>query len=810
MDAFLRDIKYSLRRLRKTPAFTAIVILTLALGIGANTAIFSVVNTVLLRPLPYRAPGELVSIEHFYPSLNNMEAPVSARGFRDYRDKTKSFESVAVENQTAANLTGTGDPERVPATRVSGDWFHVLGVAPLLGRPLQRDDDQPGREHVVVLSHGLWTRLFAGDRAAVGKTIELNGETYQVVGVMPQNFRSFFAATADIFLPLALAPTAFNAGYTNEYLRLVARLKPAVSLARAQAEMKLFADNLKKENPNNFAPTWTLKVRTLDDLSTGRIRPVLVVLLGAVGFVLLIACANVANLLLARAAIRIKEIAIRSALGADRASLIRQLLTESVILAITGGVLGLALAQWSVKSVVALNPNLPRASEVGIDVNVMIFTLFVSILTGLLFGLAPALQTSHTNLQETLKDGSRSGAADFAGRNLRRGLVVAEVALSLTLLIGAGLLIKSVGRLQGVDPGFDPHNVLVFNLNLPAVKYPTDTAQQLFIQQLMPRLNSLPGVRAAGATSVIPFGGGWSTSSFNIENVVVPPGQNGPWGDVRVVSPKFFDALRIPLKKGRLFNEQDIASSPPVTVIDEQFVKKYFANTDPIGKRITFGARRGQTDSTWITIVGVVGHAAHEGLDAEPRLHYYFPTSQTGLGGITVAIRTNSNPLTLLPAAREAVHAIDRNLPLAAVNTMDKLVESSVGQRKLSMILLGVFSGIAMLLASIGIYGVMSYSVTQRSRELGIRMALGAARGRVLALVVGQGMALAGAGIVIGLAAAFGLTRLLTSQLFGVGATDPATFTLVSALLVAIALLATLLPAMRATRVDPVVALRDE
>jgi putative ABC transport system permease protein len=447
---------------------------------------------------------------------------------------------------------------------------------------------------------------------------------------------------------------------------------------------------------------------------------------------------------------------------------------------------------------------------VGIDANVMLFTLLVSILTGLLFGLAPALQTSHTNLQETLKDGSRSGAADFAGRNLRRGLVVAEVALSLTLLIGAGLLIKSVGRLEGVDPGFDPHNVLVFNLSLPAVKYPTDTAQRLFTDQLVPRLNALPGVRAASVTSVIPFGGGWSTASFNIENLVVPPGQNGPWGDVRVVSPEFFNALRIPLKKGRLFNSQDVASAPKVAVIDEQFVKKYFANTDPIGKRITFGARPGQTDSTWITIVGVVGHAAHEGLDAEPRLQYYFPTTQTGLRGMTVAIRTAGSPLALLPAAREAVHSIDRNLPLAVVNTMDKLVESSVGQRKLSMILLGVFSAIAMLLASIGIYGVMSYSVTQRSRELGIRMALGAARGRVLALVVGQGMALAGAGVVIGLVAAFALTRLLTSQLFGVGATDPATFAIVSALLVAIALLATLVPAMRATRVDPVVALRDE
>ncbi len=810
MDALLRDIKYSLRRLRKTPGFTAIVVVTLALGIGANTAIFSVVNTVLLRPLPYRAPSELVSIEHFYPSLNNMEAPVSARGFRDYRDKTTSFESVAVETGFGANLTGVGDPERIPASRVSGDWFHVFGVVPMLGRPIQRDDDEPGHQHVVVLSHGLWTRLFAASPSAIGKNIELNGESYQVVGVMPRDFRSFFARASDLWVPLALPPAAFSSGYTNEFLNSVARLKPGVTLQRARAEMARFADNLKKENPNNFSPTWTLKVRTLDDLSSGRIRPVLLVLLGAVGFVLLIACANVANLLLARAAIRIKEVAIRSALGADRASLVRQLLTESVLLAITGGVLGLALAQWSVKSLVALNPNLPRASEVGIDVNVMVFTLLVSIVTGLLFGLAPALQTSHTNLQETLKDGSRSGAADFAGRNVRRGLVVAEVALSLTLLIGAGLLIKSVGRLQSVDPGFDPHNVLVFNLNLPTVKYPTDTARELFTQQLLPRLNALAGVRAAGVTSVIPFGGDWSTASFSIEGLVVPPGQNGPWGDIRTVSPEFFSALRIPLKRGRLFNSQDVASAPPVTVIDEQFVKKYFPNTDPIGKRITFGSRRGSTDSTWITIVGVVGHAAHEALDAEPRLQYYFPAAQSGLRGMTVAIRTNANPLAVLPAAREAVHSIDRNLPLSAVNTMDKLVESSVGQRKLLMILLGVFSAIALLLASIGIYGVMSYSVTQRTRELGIRMALGAARPRVLALVVRQGMALAAAGVIIGLVAALGLTRLLKSQLFGVGATDPATFTAVSGVLVAIALLATLVPALRATRVDPVVALRDE
>jgi putative ABC transport system permease protein len=537
---------------------------------------------------------------------------------------------------------------------------------------------------------------------------------------------------------------------------------------------------------------------------------VLLVLLGAVGFVLLIACANVANLLLARAAVRIKEVAIRSALGADRASLIRQLLTESVILALAGGVLGLLLAQWSVKSLVALNPSLPRASEIGVDANVMVFTLAVSVLTGLLFGLAPALQTSTNNLQETLKDGSRSGAADFAGRNIRRGLVVVEVALSLTLLVGAGLLIKSVMKLQGVSPGFDSKNVLVFNLALPPVKYPSDTAQILFADQLLPRLNALTGVRAAGTTSVIPFGGGWSTSSFTIEGVTVAPGQNGPWGDIRIVTPRFFESLRVPLTKGRVFTDQDRKASPAVVVIDEQFVKKYFANTDPIGKRITFGASPTSKDSTWITIVGVVGHAAHEGLDAEPRIQYYLPYAQTGGRGMQVTIRTDRDPLAILPAARDAVHSIDRNLPLANVKTMDQLVESSVGQRKLSMILLGVFSAIALLLASIGIYGVMSYSVTQRTRELGIRMALGAARSRVLALVVGQGMALAAAGVAIGLVAAFALTRFLTSQLFGVGATDPATFAGVAALLAAVALLATLLPALRATRVDPVVALRDE
>jgi predicted permease len=809
VDAILRDIRYSFRRLKKSPAFTAIVVLTLALGIGANTAIFTVVNSVLLRPLPYRAPEQLVSIFHYYPSLNNLEAPVAGGAFRDYRDKTGSFESVAVETGFGANLTGIGDPERVPGGRVSGDWFHVLGVQPMLGRGLIRDDDQKGREHVAVLSYGLWTRLFASSPSAVGKTLELNGETYQVVGVMPKGFRSFSANNVDIFVPLALTPEQY-ASYGNEYLNLTARLKANTSVEQARAEMATFAENLKRERPNQWPPKWSLKVRTLDDLATTRIRPALLVLLGAVGFVLLIACANVANLLLARAAVRIKEIAIRTALGADRASLIRQLLTESVMLALGGGLLGLVLAQWSVKSLVALNPSLPRAQNIRVDANVMAFTLVVSLVTGLVFGLASSLQSSRTNLNETLKDGSRTGSADFAGRTLRRALVVAEVALSLTLLIGAGLLIKSVARLQGVSPGFDPHNVLTFNIALPSLKYPTDTAQILFSDQLLPRLNAVPGVQAAGVTSVIPFGGGWSTASVAIEGLVISQGQQSPWGDFRIASPRFFEALRIPLKRGRLFTDQDRLGAPEVVVIDEEFVKKYFANTNPIGKRITFGARAGTPDSTWITVVGVVGHAAHEGLDAEPRIQYDFPEAQRGSRGMTVAIRTQGDPLALVPAVRRTIHEIDAALPMSSINTMDKLVEQSVGQRKLSMILLGVFSAIAVLLASLGIYGVMSYSVTQRTRELGIRMALGAARSEVLALVVGQGMALALWGVAIGLVGAFAVTRFLSSQLYGVGATDVSTFVGVSGLLIGIALIACLLPAMRATRVDPVSALREE
>jgi putative ABC transport system permease protein len=811
MDTLLQEIRYGARRLLKSPGFSAIVILTLALGIGANTAIFSVVNTVLLRPLPYRDPGRLVTVEHYYPSLNALQAPVSAPGFADYRDKTHVFDGVAVQSSWSVNLTGIGDPERLRGSRVSALYFSTLGVPALRGRALLPEEDAEGRNKVVVLSYGLWQRLFGGEASAIGGTMRLNGESYQIVGVMPPQFREFFGRNAELWTPLALPTEQYaDRNRTNEWLNLTARLKPGVTVERAQAEMTGLATQLKREYPDEYPQDWGLIVTSLSDKATGKIRPALFVLLGAVGFVLLIACANVANLMLARAAARMKEVAIRTALGAKRWQLVRQLLTESILLALTGGMVGLLLAFWGVSALVALNPsNLPRADEIGIDATVMAFTFVVSVLTGMLFGLAPALQTSKTDLQRTLKEGGRSSSADRGGQTVRRVLVVAEVALALTLLIGAGLLIRSVARLQGVDPGFDPGNLLTFSLSLPQAKYASDTQQIAFFDQVLPRIAAVPGVRAVGGTSTMPFGGSWSTGSFQVEGLQQAPNQPGPWGDIRLVSPDFFKTLHVPLSKGRVFTDQDGPSSPRVAVVDEEMVRRYWPNQDPIGKRITFGAPPGQ-EPRWIEVVGVVGHTKHEGLDAENRVQLYLPYRQRGIPFMAVAVRTSGEPERSTSGVRQAVQSLDRDLPLSQVSTMEKMLEDSVGQRRLSMLLLGLFAGIALLLASIGIYGVMSYSVTQRSQELGVRMALGAARGSVLRLVLGQGMRLALLGIGLGLLGALALTRLIASQLYAVRATDPLTFAAVALMLTAVAVLANLLPALRATRVDPVVALRQE
>ncbi|MGH7579832.1 MAG: ABC transporter permease [Gemmatimonadales bacterium] len=814
MDTLLQDLRYSLRRLAKSPAFTAIVVLTLALGIGANTAIFSAVNAVLLRPLPYHEPHRLVTIEHLYPSLD-LEAPVSVPGFLDYQERGRSFESMAVQTNWQANLTGVGEPVRMQGQRVTGRFFATLQVPALLGRTLQPGEDSPGRERVAVVSYDAWQRIFGADPGIVGRNLALNGESYQVVGVMPSGFRDFFNKNAEIWAPLVFtADQMADEERTHEFLNLTARMNPGVSVEQAQGEMRTVAEQLKREYTDAYPPSWSLLVTGLSLQATGDVRPALLVLLGAVGFVLLIACANVANLLLARAATRAKEIAVRTALGATRERLLRQLLTESLIVSLAGGAVGLLLAYLGVRTLVAMDiGNLPRSDEIGVDGAVMLFTLLVSLLAGLLFGLAPAVHTSTPNLHGALKEGGRGTTADRGSQALRRSLVVTEVALALTLLTGAGLLLKSFARLQGVDPGFDPSNLLTFNLALPSTRYANDTAQAAFFDQALPAIARVPGVVGAGATSVMPFGGSWSTGSFDIEGYQPPENQPGPWGDIRIVSPRFFETMRIPLVQGRLLNDEDRDGARLVAVIDQEFVRRYWPDEDPLGKRFTFGPPDGVSDTTqneWIEVVGVVGHTAHEGLDADPRIQLYLPYRQVTFPFMAVAVRTTGSPDRYVNLVRQAVRSVDPDQPISAVSNMDELLSQSVGQRRLSMMLLSLFSGIALVLASIGIYGVMGYSVTQRSRELGVRIALGANRGDVLRLVLRQGMGLALLGIGIGLTGALALTRLIESQLYGVAATDPATFALGAAILAATALLANLIPAVRAMRMDPAVVLREE
>ncbi len=809
MDTLRQDVRYSLRRLRAAPAFAATVIVTLALGIGANTAIFSVVNALLLRPLPYHAPERLVTIEHLYPSLDGLQAPVSAPGFADYRDETTSFARMAVSAGWGPNLTGTGEPERLTGARVSGHYFETLGVAPLLGRALRPEEDRPGDERVVVLSHGLWLRLFGGDSSAVGRRLQLNGDAYEVVGVMPPGFRDFFNRRAELWRPLALPPEQYTGpGRTSEWLNLTARLKPGVPPERAQLELREFAERLKQEYADAYPRDWSLVLTTLTDKGTGDARPALLVLLGAVGFVLLIACANVANLLLARGAARTREVAVRTALGAPRRALVRQLLVESLLLALLGGAVGLLIGWVGVRALVAWNPaDLAWASDIRVDGVVLAFTALVAVVTGVVFGLAPALQTTRADVQTTLREGGRGLQAERGTQTLRRALVVAEVALALVLLAGSGLLLKSFARLQGVDPGFETERLLTFNVALPAAKYASDTQRIAFFDALLPRLAAIPGVQAAGGTSDLPFGGGWSTGSFAVEGHTPAEGEPNPWGDIRYVTPDFHRTLGVRLLRGRFLQESDGPASPPVVVVDEEMVRRYWPDADPIGKRITFGP---DSAPEWIEVVGVVGHTMHEGLDADARVQLYFSYRQANLGQMTVALRTVGDPLRLTGAARAAVREQDPDQPISNVRTMDDLVSATVGSRRLAAVLLTVFAGVALLMAAVGIYGVMSFAVAQRTRELGVRMALGAHRGDVLRLVVRQGLGLVLVGVAVGLVGALGLTRLIASQLYAVRPTDPATFATVAVTLVLIALLAILVPAARATRLDPVVALREE
>ena len=804
MDALRQDLRFAVRQMLRNPGFATVALLTLALGIGANGATFSVVNGLLLRALPYENPDRLVEINHFYPSLDGLEASVSAAGFRDYRERLPALGSVAAQSGWGVNLTGDGEPERLTGTRVSPSYFGTYGVTAARGRLFNPEEAVPGNDRVTVLSDDLWRRRFGADPEVVGRAITVNGEPYVVVGVLPATFRPFFQRAAEIFAPLALTEEQYSGGYTNEFLAVTARLAPGVTLEQARAEATRFAEQLKETSADGFPDDWGIRLTTLNERARGEIRPALLVLLGAVGFVLLIACANVANLLLARAAVRSREMGMRLAVGAGRARLLRQLIVESLVLSGIGAGMGLLLA-WGAVRVVrrAAASSVPLIDQIGVDPWVVGFIGLLALLTALLFGLAPALQSARTDLQDTLREGSR-GATGARFGLLRRGLVVTEFALALTLLAGAGLLVKSFARLTSVDPGFDPTNLLTFHVALPDARYPSDTARVQFFDRLLPELAATPGVEGVAATSVLPFSGGWSTGSFQVEGFQPGEGQPAPWGDIRVVNPDFARAMQIPVRQGRFFTDADRMDGPRVVVVDEEMVRRFWPDGDALGRRISFDGEN------WFSVVGVVGHASHEGLDAEARVQLYFPYKRVGVDGMFIGLRARQDAERLLPTVRTAVASVDRDQPISRIATMEQLMADTVGPRRLAAVLLGVFAAIALLLAATGVYGVISFNVSQRTRELGLRMAIGADRRDVVGMVMGQGLKLAALGVALGVLGALALNRVLSGQLYRVSPTDPSTLVLVAAVLVGVAVVSSLIPALRATGVDPAIALREE
>jgi putative ABC transport system permease protein len=811
IDTVRQDLRYGFRLLWQKPGFTVMAVLALALGIGANTAIFSVVNGVLLRPLPYAQPDRLALIWTAATDNRTQEGSSSYPDIADWRAENHVFEDVASFRGIGFNLTGVGEPERIDGAYVSANFFSLLRVSPRLGRSFRPEEDRPGGERVVLLSHGLWQRRFGGDPKIVGQILTLNGQGFNVVGVLPPDFSFPFAIQkAELWSTIAL-----EAGNLQERgartTAVLARLKPGITPAQAQADLDTISERLAVQSSDTNATRRAYLVELQEQL-VGKIRPALWVLLGAVGFVLLIGCSNVANLLLARAAARQKEIAIRLALGASRGRVVRQLLTESALLAALACIVGLLLAAWVLDLLIALGPSdLPNLNAIQIDGRVLGFTLLVSLATALIFGLAPALKATRPELTGTLKDGGRGATAGPGRQRLRGLLVVSEMALALILLISAGLLLKSFRRLTNVQPGFDPANVLSLRFSLPQNKYKEDFQRIAFVEQVLERVRALPGVKSAAFVTPAPFSGNNLSSNFSIVGRPAPPPDKEPLAWLRGATPDYFRTLGIPLIKGRQFTERDQKGGTGVAIINEALARRYWPDQDPIGQRLTkVGVGVDDNEPTEWEIVGVVGDVHHIGLDVEPKPELYVPHRQQAWGWGHLVVRTASDPLGLANTIRQQVQAVDSQQAVSNVEPLTHAIAGTVARPRFYMLLLGIFAAVGLTLTVIGIYGVLSYAVTERTHEIGIRMALGAQTTDILRLVLRQGMAFALGGIVIGLTGAFAATRVLASLLYGVNASDPATFLNVSLLAAFVALVACYIPARRATRVDSMHALRYE
>jgi predicted permease len=816
METLRQDLSYGFRTLFKNPGFTAVAVLSLAIGIGANSAIFSVINALLLRPLPYQDADRLAILWQRSPGLNVAQDWFSPGQCLDVKAENQVFEQVAVTIGASFNLTGQGGPEHVDGARVTSSLFPLLGAKAALGRVLLPEEDSPGKPSTVILSHGFWRRRFGGDPQVIGKTLVLSGSSFEIVGVMQPGFSLTKEVMltvnaierADVLLPLPMSEGArTNRG--NEDFNIFAKLKPGVSLAQAQADMDVIAGRMKQRYPENYPAHGglTISVAPLLKQVVGEIDLALYVLLATVGFVLLIACANVANLLLARATVRQKEIAIRAAVGASRARIARQLLTESALLALTGGMLGIVIALGAVEALRAFGPeNIPRLNEIGVDGRVAAFTFFISMLTGIVFGLAPALRASRVDLNETLKEGGR-GADRGHGRHMtRKLLVVFEVALSLIVLICAGLLIRSYRRLVNAHPGFDSRNVHAMRLSLPGARYSTPESIVGFFRQVGERLERTPGVESVGTSYSLPMSAvAFAWEPIAVEGYAPPTAQDTIISNVRIINPGYFDVMRIPLKLGRYFTGQDIKGAQETVIVNEALAERFWPNEYPIGKRL----QRGKS-GPWRTVVGVISDAKEYSAEKEPPIAVYYPAEQVIARNMYLVIRTTSDPVPMTSAIVKEIQAVDPEMPVYDVGSMDQRLYVSLARRRFSMFLLGVFALIALILAAIGVYGVMAYSVSQRTHEFGVRIALGARPDAILRLVIRQALILAALGVAIGLIGAFALTRVMSSLLFGVSATDLLTFVITSLLLGSIALMASYIPARRAAKVDPIAALQHE